>query len=65
MAGEGTQAQLSRLLAGCEVRQLAEAQARESGSLPARAVSTGIVDASIVIVARELGEVVLTSDQAI
>lgn len=59
----GPQAPLSRLLAGCEVRPLTEAQARESGSLLARAVSSDIVDASVVIVARERGEVVLTSDQ--
>lgn len=59
----GPQAQLSRLLAGCEVRPFTEAQARESGRLLARAVSSDIVDASVVIVARERGEVVLTSDQ--
>ncbi len=59
----GPQADLSRLLAGCVVRPFAEAQARETGRLLARAVSSDIVDASVVIVARERGEVVLTSDQ--
>ena len=59
----GPQAQLSRLLAGCEIRPLTEIQARESGRLLARASSSDIVDASVVIVARERGEVVLTSDQ--
>ena len=59
----GPQAQLSRLLAGCEIRPLTETQARESGRLLARASSSDIVDASVVIVARERGEVVLTSDQ--
>ena len=59
----GPQAQLSRLLAGCEMRPFTEAQARESGRLLARAVSSDIVDASVVVVARERGEVLLTSDQ--
>ena len=59
----GPQAQLSRLLAGCEIRPLTETQARESGRLLARASSSDIVDARVVIVARERGEVVLTSDQ--
>lgn len=59
----GPQAQLSRLLAGCEVRPLTEAQARECGRLLARASSSDIVDASVVIVARERREIVITSDQ--
>ena len=59
----GPQAQLSRLLAGCDVRPLTETQARATGRLLARASSSDIVDASVVIVARERGEVVLTSDQ--
>ena len=59
----GPQAQLSRLLAGCEVRPLTEPQARDTGRLLARASSSDIVDANVVIVARERGEVVLTSDQ--
>jgi predicted nucleic acid-binding protein len=58
----GPQAQLSRLLAGCEVRPFAEAQARESGRLLAASSTSDVVDASVVIVARERGEVVLTSD---
>jgi hypothetical protein len=58
----GPQAQLSRFLAGCEVVALTEAQARECGRLLARGSSSDIVDASAVIVARERGEVVLTSD---
>ena len=58
----GPQAQLSRLLAGCEVRPLTEAQSRAVGSLLARTHTTDIVDASVVVVARERGEQVLTSD---
>ncbi len=58
----GPQAQLSRLLAGCELRPLTEAQARVAGSLLSKTRTTDIVDASVVVVARERGEQVLTSD---
>ena len=58
----GPQAQLSRLLAGCEVRPFTEVQARESGRLLAASSTADIVDASVVIAARERGEIVLTSD---
>jgi hypothetical protein len=60
----GPQAHLSRLLAGCVVRPFTEFQARECGRLLARNSSADIVDASVVVVARERGEVVLTSDLA-
>ena len=59
----GPQAQLSRLMVGCEVRPLMEAHARDCGRLLARASSSDIVDANVVVVARERGEAVLTSDQ--
>ena len=59
----GPQAQLSRFLAGCEVRPLTEAQARVTGSLLARTRTTDTVDASVVVVARERGDQVLTSDR--
>ncbi len=58
----GPQAQLSRLLAGCEVRPMTEAQARAAGSLLARTRTADIVDASVMVVARERGDQVLTSD---
>jgi predicted nucleic acid-binding protein len=58
----GPQAQLSRFLAGCEVRPLTEAQARVAGSLLARTRTADVVDASVVVVARERGDQVLTSD---
>jgi hypothetical protein len=58
----GPQALLSRLLAGCEVRSFTEDQARECGRLLALNTSSDIVDASAVIVARQRGDVVLTSD---
>jgi predicted nucleic acid-binding protein len=58
----GPQAQLSRLLAGCEVRPLTEAHARVAGNLLAQTRTTDVVDASVVVVARERGDQVLTSD---
>jgi hypothetical protein len=58
----GPQAQLSRLLAGCELRPLTEAQARSAGSLLARTRTSDVVDASVVVVARERGDQILTSD---
>jgi hypothetical protein len=58
----GPQALLSRFLAGCEVRSFTEDQARECGRLLARNTSSDIVDASAVIVARQRGDIVLTSD---
>lgn len=58
----GPQPQLLRLLAGCEVKPRTETQARVAGSLLAQTRTTDIVDASVVIVARERGDQVLTSD---
>jgi hypothetical protein len=58
----GPQPLLSRLLSGCEVRAFTEDQARECGRLLARNTSSDIVDASAVIVARQRGDIVLTSD---
>jgi hypothetical protein len=58
----GPQALLSRLLAGCEVRSFTEDQARACGRLLARNASSDVVDANAVIVARQRGDVVLTSD---
>jgi hypothetical protein len=58
----GPQAQLSRLLAGCEVRSFTEEHGRLVGRLLSRASTTDVVDAGVVILARERGEEVLTSD---
>ncbi|MFN0027493.1 MAG: twitching motility protein PilT [Acidimicrobiales bacterium] len=58
----GPQAQFSRFLAGCEVRPFIEAHARSAGWLLARASTADIVDAGVVVIARERGEDVLTSD---
>src|SRR6516225_1532324 len=46
--GNPRQAQLARLLAGCHVEPLGDAQARATGALAARAAATDIVDASVV-----------------
>ncbi len=58
----GPQAPLSRLLAGCEVRPFTEVQAREVGRWLAVSSTSDIVDASVVIAARDRGEIVLTGD---
>ena len=58
----GPQAQLSRFLAGCDIRAFTEAQARDTGRLLALNSSSDIVDASVVMVARERGDVVLAGD---
>lgn len=58
----GPQALLSRLLVGCEVRSFTEMHARECGRLLARSTSSDVVDASAVVIARERGDIVLTSD---
>ena len=58
----GPQPQLSRLLAGCEVRTFTEDQARRAGRILGRTGGTDIVDASVVVIAQRLGQAVLTSD---
>jgi predicted nucleic acid-binding protein len=58
----GPQALLSRFLTGCEVVSFTEDQARACGRVLAKNTSSDIVDASVVIVARERGDVVMTSD---
>lgn len=58
----GPQTQLSRLLAGCEIRPFTEPQARAAGRLLPRSSTSDVVDASVVVVARERGDEVLTSD---
>ena len=45
--GGGRQAQLARLLAGCDVEALDDGQARAVGSLAARAAASDIVDVCI------------------
>jgi hypothetical protein len=58
----GPQAQLSRLLAGCDVREFAEDHARTVGRVLRDTGSSDIVDGSVVVMAQRLAEEVLTSD---
>jgi hypothetical protein len=58
----GPQAQLSRLLAGCEVREFTEAHARTVGRVLSGTGAVDIVDASVVVMAQRLDQEVLTSD---
>lgn len=58
----GPQPQLSRLLAGCLVREFTEQQARTVGRALAQTGATDIVDASVVVIAQRFNEEVLTSD---
>ena len=58
----GPQAQLSRLLRGCQVEVLDEARARAVGRLCGVAGSADVVDAAVVVGAIERGDLVVTSD---
>jgi hypothetical protein len=58
----GPQAQLSRLLAGCEIREFTEDHARRVGRVLRDTGAADIVDASVVVMAQRLAEEVLTSD---
>jgi hypothetical protein len=59
--GAPRQAQLARLLAGCEVETLDDATARATGTLAGRAGITGIVDASVVEGALRRGDLIISS----
>lgn len=56
------QAQLRRLLRGCEVAAFSPDMAHEVGSLLARSGLSDVVDAHVVVAAAREGCVVLTSD---
>lgn len=58
----GPQPQLSRLLAGCEVREFTELNARTVGRVLGETGRADIVDASVVVMAQRFDEEVLTSD---
>ena len=58
----GPQPQLSRLLAGCDVRGLTEPHARTIGRVLGETGSSDIVDASVVVMAQRSAQEVLTSD---
>jgi hypothetical protein len=60
--GTPRQAQLARLLAGCQVEALDDARARATGSLAGRAQTADIVDASVVEGALRRQDVIVSSD---
>ena len=61
--GTPRQAQLARLLAGCEVEVLDYSRARATGTLSGRARATDIVDASVVEGALRRGDLIVSSDK--
>ena len=58
----GPQANLSRLLKGCDIEDLTQAQARPVGALAARAGHDDIVDVSVVEGAARRNHAVVTSN---
>ncbi len=60
--GTPRQAQLARLLAGCEVEALDDTRARATGVLAGRARTSDIVDACVVEGALRRDHLVITSD---
>jgi hypothetical protein len=61
--GSSQQVLLARLLSGCEVETLDDAQARAVGALAARAATSDIVDASVVEGALRRRDLVISSDE--
>ena len=61
--GTPRQAQLARLLAGCEVEVLDDSRARATGTLAGRARAADIVDASVVEGALRRGDLIVSSDE--
>jgi hypothetical protein len=61
--GTARQAQLARLLAGCDVEALDDTKARASGTLAGRARTTDIVDANVVEGALRRGDLIISSDE--
>jgi len=61
--GTSRQAQLARLLAGCQVETLDDTRARATGILAGRAATTDIVDACVVEGALRRQDLVISSDE--
>ncbi|MGH3418688.1 MAG: twitching motility protein PilT, partial [Streptosporangiaceae bacterium] len=61
--GTPRQAQLARLLAGCEVEALDDTSARAAGTLAGRARTTDIVDVSVIEGALRRGDLIISSDE--
>jgi len=60
--GDVRQARLARLLRGCAIEALTEAQARRVGVLAGRAKRSDIVDVTVVEGAVRRGDAIVTSD---
>ena len=63
LARRTRQAQLARLLAGCEVETLDDTGARATGTLAGRARTSNIVDANVVEGALRRGDLIISSDE--
>lgn len=61
--GTPRQAQLARLLTGCEIEALDDTRAKATGTLAGRARTTDIVDASVVEGALRRGDLIVSSDE--
>jgi hypothetical protein len=61
--GTPRQAQLARLLAGCEIESLDGTKARATGTLAGRARTADIVDATVVEGALRRGDLIISSDE--
>jgi hypothetical protein len=61
--GTPRQAQLARLLAGCEVEALDDTRARATGTLAGRARTTDVIDAFVVEGALRRGDLIVSSDE--
>jgi hypothetical protein len=61
--GTPRQAQLARLLAGCEIESLDGTRARATGTLAGRARTSDIVDATVVEGALRRGDLIISSDE--
>jgi hypothetical protein len=61
--GTPRQAQLARLLAGCEIESLDGTRARATGTLAGHAGTADIVDATVVEGALRRGDLIISSDQ--
>ena len=61
--GTSRQAQLARLLAGCEVETLDDTRARATGTIAGRARISDIVDANVVEGALRRGDLIISSDE--
>jgi hypothetical protein len=61
--GTARQAQLARLLAGCEIESLDDTKARATGILAGRARTADVVDATVVEGALRRGDLIISSDE--